>query len=923
MSNTNQQRARTRSSENSYARSSSEPHLSTVEDDDNDDDADSVGEGTSTSNAVEVDRHGFMHSSSTECKESVPSVSLHVLWKREKKWIEMLNNWPQFMNKQFDRVKLRCRKGIPPAVRAAAWKRLCGAEHCMSNPNMTHLFDMLNRIPGDPTWTEDIKKDLSRQFPSHELFARDGFYKKIGQKDLYALLKAWTVLHPEEGYCQGQAPIAATLLMQMPVRDAFYCFIQICEKYLPGYYSPGLEAIQLDGDILFTLLKKYCNTGYKHLKKQHIDPVLYMVEWFMCIYCRTLPWSTVLRVWDMFFCEGVKVLFKVAIVLFKYGLNSHRQLQKFPTMYETVERLRNLPAEIMQEDFLRWTYRNLLNLCFIVCNWYVAGQQDCTCISALAATLSDCSEDMEDSSHLYVDDVKLFLAAETHIGARNADFQMEQYVYKRRPDGVHIINLRKTWHKLQLAARAIAAVKNPADVCVISARMYGQRAILKFANHTGATAIAGRFTPGTFTNQIQKAFKEPSLLVVCDPRTDHQAITESSYVNIPVIAFCNTDSPLKFVDIAIPCNNKGAKSIGLMWWMLAREVLVVRGETKREKGFRFMFKGENIMVDLYFYRDPEEAEKEEVSEKPKEAEMADNRWGQAIEADKMDIGLLSLWVLSCPPISVPHAVLRGQSKTNGAALEMSKTGQAQEMQTPAGNKNASALFVCQRAGINTPLAGMTIVCIHCGAPVNELYRTYSPTVLKLSTCACCDSIADHYVEYEPGLIMLDLLLLRLPAYRHVCSNAVISKTWKYFCIFVACRAYFELVFSSEVQDCPTSSEDLLLMFYRHVLVCFFGSLTALSVAVLLANYFSTSLLSVVEQFRFLSLGFYGYVILLFAVVWEQHNNLALIMLVNVFIFVSFVQTVRALYPVSCLRALNVVLASTIARGLLERAINRL
>ncbi|CDW53462.1 Ribosomal S2 domain containing protein [Trichuris trichiura] len=253
---------------------------------------------------------------------------------------------------------------------------------------------------------------------------------------------------------------------------------------------------------------------------------------------------------------------------------------------------------------------------------------------------------MEDSSHLYVDDVKLFLAAETHIGSRNADFQMEQYVYKRRPDalrdvvpliGVHIINLRKTWHKLQLAARAIAAVKNPADICVISARMYGQRAILKFANHTGATAIAGRFTPGTFTNQIQKAFKEPSLLVVCDPRTDHQAITESSYVNIPVIAFCNTDSPLKFVDIAIPCNNKGPKSIGLMWWMLAREVLVVRGETKREKGFRFMFKGENIMVDLYFYRDPEEAEKEEVSEKPKEAEMADNRWGQAIEADKMDM----------------------------------------------------------------------------------------------------------------------------------------------------------------------------------------------------------------------------------------------------------------------------------------------
>ena len=101
------------------------------------------------------------------------------------------------------------------------------------------------------------------------------------------------------------------------------------------------------------------------------------------------------------------------------------------------------------------------------------------------------------------EDVIKFLASSTHLGSTNVDFQMEQYVYKRKPDGVYIINLRKTWEKLQLAARAIAAIENPADVCVISARPYGQRAILKFAAHTGATPVAGRFTPGTFTNQIQ------------------------------------------------------------------------------------------------------------------------------------------------------------------------------------------------------------------------------------------------------------------------------------------------------------------------------------------------------------------------------------------------------------------------------------
>jgi small subunit ribosomal protein SAe len=220
------------------------------------------------------------------------------------------------------------------------------------------------------------------------------------------------------------------------------------------------------------------------------------------------------------------------------------------------------------------------------------------------------------------EDVLKMLACNVHMGTRNLDPNMEQYLWKRRTDGTHIINLGKTWEKIVLAARAIVAIENPQDVVVISARPYGQRAAMKFGQYTGAKTFAGRFTPGTFTNYIQKKFTEPRLLILTDPRTDHQPIKESSYVNIPTIAFCHTDSPVRHVDIAIPCNNKARHSIGLMYWLLAREVLYLRNTIQRGQPW-------DVMVDLFFYRDPDEIEKEEAAAAE---DAAFNNYTPAIES---------------------------------------------------------------------------------------------------------------------------------------------------------------------------------------------------------------------------------------------------------------------------------------------------
>lgn len=249
------------------------------------------------------------------------------------------------MSRRYKKVKIQCRKGIPSALRARCWPLLCGAQMCQKNNPGT--YQELAVAPGDPQWMETIGRDLHRQFPLHEMFVSPQGH---GQQGLLQVLKAYTLYRPEQGYCQAQGPVAAVLLMHLPPEEAFWCLVQICEVYLPGYYGPHMEAVQLDAEVFMALLRRLLPRVYKHLQQVGVGPLLYLPEWFLCLFTRSLPFPTVLRIWDAFLSEGAKVLFRVGLTLMRLALGTVEQRTACPGLLETLGALRAIPPTQLQEE---------------------------------------------------------------------------------------------------------------------------------------------------------------------------------------------------------------------------------------------------------------------------------------------------------------------------------------------------------------------------------------------------------------------------------------------------------------------------------------------------------------------------------------------------------------------------------------------
>ncbi|KAK6298471.1 hypothetical protein J4Q44_G00315260 [Coregonus suidteri] len=293
--------------------------------------------------ATETDRYGFiLGNGSTVGSEGPPP---ELVRQRETKWINIISQWDRVLLKKSSKVKEQCQKGIPASLRAKCWPLLCGATKRMHRNK--DLYETLDSRPALQSCVDVIERDLDRQFPFHEMFlSRDGH----GQRGLFRVLKAFTQLKPEEGYCQAQGPVAAVLLMNMPPEEAFWCLVQISEQYLPGYYSPLLEGVLFDAAMLTWVLKKMCPATHKHLQRHGVEPLMFATDWLMCLFTRHLPFNTLLRVWDLFFCYGVRVLFQVAVVLVRRALGRVEQREECEGQMETLERLRGVREQVQQED---------------------------------------------------------------------------------------------------------------------------------------------------------------------------------------------------------------------------------------------------------------------------------------------------------------------------------------------------------------------------------------------------------------------------------------------------------------------------------------------------------------------------------------------------------------------------------------------
>ncbi|MFH1916310.1 MAG: 30S ribosomal protein S2 [Nanoarchaeota archaeon] len=187
-----------------------------------------------------------------------------------------------------------------------------------------------------------------------------------------------------------------------------------------------------------------------------------------------------------------------------------------------------------------------------------------------------------------------YLKSGIHIGTKFKTKHMENFIYKTRADGLSILNIQQIDSRIRTMVKMLSRY-NPEDIVVVSRRENGWKAITLFGELTGAKIFAGRYPPGVLTNTALREFTEAKIIVVTDVWPDRNAVTDALNIGVPVIALCDTNNQPNNVDLVVPCNNKGKKSLGLLFYLVTKHYLVNRGLLN--KGQELTYKLEDFMGD--------------------------------------------------------------------------------------------------------------------------------------------------------------------------------------------------------------------------------------------------------------------------------------------------------------------------------------
>lgn len=175
-----------------------------------------------------------------------------------------------------------------------------------------------------------------------------------------------------------------------------------------------------------------------------------------------------------------------------------------------------------------------------------------------------------------------YLKVGIHIGTKFRTKYMHPFIYKVRPDGLSVLNVQKINERLALAVNYLSQYE-PQDILVICRRENGHKSAKLFSKLTGIRTIIGRYPPGILTNSELETFTEAKLMLVVDPWPDKNAINDAVKLGIPIVAICDTNNESNNIDLVIPANNKGKRSLALIFYILTKEYLKRRGSLKNDE----------------------------------------------------------------------------------------------------------------------------------------------------------------------------------------------------------------------------------------------------------------------------------------------------------------------------------------------------